>query len=66
MPRPQQLEPGPDGLLKWSLLAVVSTVAATPDTQLAFSGMGLEVRTGKIDGCSPILDTLSQDNGREN
>lgn len=64
--RQQQLQPGPNGLLKWSLLAVVSTVASTPATQLSFSGMGLEVRTRRIDGCSPILDTLSQDDGREN
>lgn len=66
VPRHQQLQPGPNSLLKWNLLTLVSTVASNPATQLAFSGMGLEVTTRRIDGCSPILDTLSQDDGREN
>lgn len=63
-----QLQPGPHGLLKWSLLGTVSTVASTQATQLGFSGMGLEVGTRRILslGSSPILGTLSQDDGRKN
>lgn len=66
VPRRWQLQPGSHGLLKRGLLGTVSTLASRPATQLAFFGMGLEVGTRRIGGCSPILDTLSQDESRKN